>query len=232
MTVELQVFIAQQTEHRSFERLLSDELLPRVAALEPPRLTVHQALAPPRLSVVPFSRRPAALLSLGACCDRVEDVRSALEPAERLDIYRVERSLPLPLERTWALGEATPGVGLLTLLRRRPGLTDEQFMHKWFGEHTPMSLELHPLWGYERNRVLEPLSPGAPSWDGIVEEHFADRGDLLDPRRFFRGAGVGFLGGALAIPLNMLRVWRHVRSFLDLASLETYLVQERRLIEP
>jgi hypothetical protein len=224
MADELQVFIRAQQEPREVFGRRVDQLLSRVAALEPPRLTLHLALQPPRLSVVPFSRRPAALLSLGPCCDRVAEVLSALDGLGRLEPYRVERSLPLSLPRAWPLGDPTPGVGLLTLLRRRRGLDDARFMHKWFGEHTPMSLALHPLWGYERNRVLGALAPAVPLWDGIVEEHFAQPSDLLDPRRFF--------GGTLAMPLNMVRVWRHVRSFLDLASLETFLVQERRLIEP
>ena len=34
-------------------------------------------------------------------------------------------------------------------------LTQATFMKRWHEGHTPLSLELHPLWNYNRNVVLE-----------------------------------------------------------------------------
>ena len=144
--------------------------------------------------------------------------------------------------RSWADGVPTPGIGLMTFFKRRPGLDDAVFMERWHGGHTPLSLEIHPLWSYIRNVVREPVhtiarepvhtiarepvhtiarGPAAisePAWEGLVEEHFQRPEDLLNPLRFF--------GGPLKMAFNMARVARDVAGFLDMRSLQTYLVQE------
>ena len=110
---------------------------------------------------------------------------------------------------------------MLTLLHRRAGLTDAEFLRRWHEGHSPLALEIHPLWNYVRNVVAAPVLPGSPPLCGIVEEQCRTRGELLDPVRFF--------GGWLRMVPNMLRVYRDVRSFLDLAAIENYLVTERWL---
>jgi len=119
----------------------------------------------------------------------------------------------------WPEGENTPEGSMLTLLHRRAGLTDAEFLRRWRQGHSPLALEVHPLWNYVRNVVTAPVLPGSPPLCGIVEEQFRTRNERLDPVRLF--------GGWLRMLPNMLRVYADVRGFLDLAAIENYLVTER-----
>jgi hypothetical protein len=209
-----------------FSDYLLDGLGPTLLALGPERLklTISDP-APPRLAVIPFARRSLGLISIWSDPARPPDAWNVavLEAAGGYSVsgYRVEESLPVTYRRDWPDGQRTPGVGLLTLLNRRRGLDDATFMQRWHGKHSPLSLAIHPLWCYVRNVVRERLIPDSPRWDGVVEEHFQRREDLLDPRRFF--------GGALMMLPNMARVAADVAGFLDVRSLETYLAHEVHL---
>ena len=110
---------------------------------------------------------------------------------------------------------------MLTLLHRRAGLTDAEFLRRWHDGHSPLALEIHPLWNYVRNVVESPVLPGSPPLCGVVEEQCRTRGELLDPVQFF--------GGWLQMVPNMVRVYGDVRGFLDVPALENYLVTERWL---
>ncbi len=135
--------------------------------------------------------------------------------ASRIAGYRVTESVPVAYtDRDWPDGERSPGVTLLTLLVRNPGLTHRQFMHEWHEVHTPLSLEVHPMWSYVRNVVDEVLTPGAPRWPGIVTESFRTLQHVTDPKLFYGGEG------------NAKRVLEHVSRFLDLPKIETYLMNE------
>jgi len=133
-------------------------------------------------------------------------------------IYRVEEALPVAYEKSWPDGELTPGVCLLTLFTRKPGLDHATFLNRWHNSHTPLSLRIHPLWHYNRNVVRERLITSSEPWEGIVEEHFRKRSDLVNPFRFF--------GNPLRIVPNMIEVYNDTRTFLDYNTIETYFVRE------
>jgi hypothetical protein len=177
--------------------------------------TVHATLhAPPRLTLVPFRRAPIALVSLRGSALALDAAREALTKLPgRVEAWHVDESVPVA--RT-----SHAAATLLTLFRRSPAIDEPLFRTRWFDEHTPMTLEVHPVIGYVRNVVLSALAPGSAPWDGIVTEDFAEERDLVTLRLFGRGPR------AL---VNAMRVGRHVRSFLDLKTIETYLVTERRL---
>jgi hypothetical protein len=194
----------------------------------PQRLKVTLTSAdPPRLSVVPLSRERLALISLWDERDPVGAAArwtprlAALAGRLRLEGYHVEEALPRAYARDWPDGAQTPGVGLLTLLRRRPGLSDMEFFRRWHDGHSPLALRVHPLWCYVRNVVARPVVDGTPPLCGIVEEQFRTPADLLDPVRLF--------GGPLRMIPNMARIGLDVRGFLDLGTLENYLVSEHWL---
>lgn len=192
-----------------------------------PRLKLTATIEkPPRWNVIPFSSRPMALVSIGTP-DRValaEAARAArlteLETAA-FESFEVTTSVPVPVPVDAKIGEPTPGVELLTLFRRRPGLDDKTFIQRWHGVHTPLSLEIHPLWGYIRNVVDARWPSDATPLDGIVEEYFERPQDLLNP--------VSFFNGPLMMVPNMARVALDIRRFIDLATIETYWVTERWL---
>lgn len=179
------------------------------------KLTVT-AEAPPVLSVIPFSRKKLAVISVfpvgGASSAILKDAQGFA------GAFLVEEALPVAYERTWAPGTPTPGPCLLTLFHRRPGIDQATFLDRWHYGHTPLSLKLHPLWHYNRNVVLEKLSDH-PSWyDGIVEELTRTRAELLNPFKFF--------GRPHRVIQNMLAVYTDTRSFLDYRRIETYLTRE------
>ncbi len=197
-------------------------LAERLLALEPERLKLSWTeQPPPRLALVPFARRPLALFSIvgPSPAERIADLLA--EAGGALSGYRVSEALPTAYRRDWPDGQRTPGAGLLTLLKRKPGLSDERFYHEWFGRHTPKSQRIHPLWCYERNRVEQAVLPGSAPFEGIVEERFRTRAELLNPVRLF--------GGPLSWLPHMIEVGLHISSFLDMRSMETYLVEELHL---
>jgi hypothetical protein len=171
------------------------------------------------LSPLPWRREPLALISLRGVPEALALAGEALRRLPgTLEGYLVDEALPVPRARTWLAGTSAPGACLLTLFRKNAKLTRPEFFREWFEVHTPLSLKIHPLWGYTRNAVRSPLLEGSQPWDGIVTEDFRATEDLLDPRRLF--------GGTLQAVPNMLRVGRHVSKFLELSTLENYLVDE------
>ena len=177
---------------------------------------------PPRFSVIPYKKGPAALITLrsreaGAfcrdtCCELTGDIDGFA------GCYRGDCALPAAYEKDWKDGEQTPGAGLLTLFRKRPDIDYETFIERWHLGHTPLSLEIHPLWNYVRNVVTEKTVEGSDHYDGIVEEHFRSRKDLTCPARFF--------GGFLKMVKNMAAVYKDMNGFIDRKTIEPYFVSE------
>lgn len=130
--------------------------------------------------------------------------------------YAVREAIPLAYEsRGWPDGETTPGAKQVTLLRRRPDLAEDEFLRRWHEVHTPLALEVHPLWAYYRNVVESALTSGAPAYDGIVELLFREERDLVEPMRFFGGD-----------PGNIRRILEDVKRWLDFDAVEYYGMRE------
>ncbi len=179
---------------------------------------------PPRLSIVPYRRDRVALVSVwdeAAPAEAVARWNPLLRRQGAAAGYRVEESVPRAYRRDWPDDGETPGIGMLTLLHRRRGLSNDEFLRRWHDGHSHLALEVHPLWSYVRNVVEAGVLDASPRLCGIVEEQFRTRGGLLDPVQLF--------GGWRRMVPNMARVWSDVRGFLDLAALENYLVTERWL---
>lgn len=171
---------------------------------------------PPLFSIIPFKKKKIAAISMVSDLDGPSDI---LVNAKGLSgIYTVDEALPVSYRKTWKNREITPGVCLLTLFRKKTGLDQDTFLDRWHHSHTPLSLRIHPLWHYNRNVVKEVKSATDLPWDGIVEEHFRTKADLINPFLFF--------GNPLVIFPNMLEVYRDTRSFLEYGTIEPYLVRE------
>jgi len=174
---------------------------------------------PPFISVIPFKKKKIAAFSV---IREDESPLGLLKNAEGYaGMYTVEEAIPVSYRKSWKDGEITPGACLLTLFRKKPGIDRNTFLDRWHHGHTPLSLRIHPLWHYNRNVVTEATEGPATPWDGIVEEHFRTRGDLLNPFLFF--------GSPLVILPHMMEVYRDTCSFLDYKSIEPYLVREYRI---
>ncbi len=220
-----------------FAQLIREGLVPELEAHEPAQIKLTlTAGPPPKVSIIPFQRRGVALISLweaeeeriGEWAERIEDRGMAF--GERVGGYRVTEALPAAYERDWPNCQDTPGLCLLTLLRRKRGMDDAELFERWHGGHTPLTLRTHPVWCYVRNAVDEPVIAGSPLFDGIVEEHFRCSAELLNPAIFFGGphrTERPALKGLPAMVPNMVKVGLDIGSFLDMGSLETYLTTER-----
>jgi len=184
-----------------------------------PRLKITlTAENPPKGTIIPFSRKRIAAISIAS---------SKLNYEQFTDLpgftgsYQVKEALPIQYLKDWEDLEPTPGVCLLTIFRKKPGQDRVTFLTKWHQGHTPLSLRIHPLWNYNRN-VVESFTHGSEPFDGIVEEQFKSPSDLLNPIKFFGG-------NPLMVPIRMLEVYFDVRSFIDYQSIETFWAQEIHL---
>ena len=174
---------------------------------------------PPLFSVIPFRKEKIAVVSVKSKADGAYPELASTSGF--VGAYEVTEALPVSYTRGWKDGEPTPGVCLLTLFNQKKGITYQTFLDRWHNGHTPLSLQVHPLWNYNRNVVERGAEDNLEHWDGIVEEHFRARADLLNPFRFF--------GGAARVVPNMIGVYRDTKSFLDYGSIEPYLAMEYHL---
>ena len=93
--------------------------------------------------------------------------------------YHIVETVQRDYERSWGIGERSPGTKMLSPLRRLDGLTHEQFVEHWRGEHARLALKhVLGIGRYVNNVVVAPLTADAPEFDGIVEVHY------LEKRRF------------------------------------------------
>lgn len=202
-------------------RWLLREQAPRLLALGPRRLRMCLADVPARFAVVAPVEGPGGILA--ACVSawlEPGDVERAIEEllAEeslRVGRYAVREAVPVTYrDRNWPDGERTPGACLVSAFTRREGLDEAEFFRRWHDVHTPLSLEIHPLWSYVRNVVEKTLTPGAPEWEGIVEEQVRVLEDLTDPMRWYGSEE------------NLERGLADAQSFIDFDRMECQLMSE------
>lgn len=195
----------------------------------PPQLHITFTDAtPPVVSIIPFRKSKVGILSVyfegGLPGEELQNFLAycgsdAISLLGRLaGAYSVEEALPVRYQKTWPDFEITSGVCLLTLFRRKPGTSHEAFLDRWHNSHTPLSLNIHPLWHYSRNVILDSAIVSSEPWEGIVEEHFRKRMHLLNPFSFF--------GNTVTIIPHMIEVYKDINAFLDYKTIETYLVRE------
>ena len=172
--------------------------------------------AAPKLSIIPFKKKKIAAISVFK--KDADPVKSILEGPGFVGGYVVEEAIPVGYSKSWQDASVTPGICLLTLFKQKKGLSHKDFIDRWHNGHTPLSLEIHPLWNYNRNVVKDILGNESPRWDGIVEEQFREKSELLNPVKFF--------GNPLIMPYRMWQVYADTKSFLDYKSIEPYFAHE------
>lgn len=152
--------------------------------------------------------------------DAHREIEAILTPlANRLAGYLVTESVPRRMHGPLlGLGERTPGVALISTFPKPAALDDDTFYARWYGSHTPLSLEIHPLVQYIRNSVARPLTPGAPPLRAIVNESVASAAIVADPLAFF-----GSKDGQKRAVDDLL-------SFVDMETLSSILMNEYTLI--
>jgi len=209
--------------HGAWADRMRNEVGPRLLSLEPSKLqlTVTEA-PPPKLALFPFKSQLIAIFNVYDDSSDPTRFSEALQnAASSVSGYEVEEAYPVPYDKAWSDGEPTPSPILLTMLRKKPGISHSEFIERWHEGHTPLSLVVHPLWYYQRNVVCGSVTEGADPSDGIVLEACRTRSDLLNPTRFF--------GGALKMVPNMVRVANDIKGFLDMKKTETFYATEYHL---
>jgi uncharacterized protein (TIGR02118 family) len=117
-------------------------------------------------------------------------------------------------------------IKVITLLKRKPGLSRAEFSRYWRESHAKVALAFsgsRRIRKYVQNHMLDPASlgnwPGAlnSEWDGVAEVWFDSLDDLLE---------------AMNDPDYMKVVRPDEEKFSDLASAQTFIVEENTVIDP
>ena len=209
--------------HQAWANRMRNEVSQRLLGLEPSRLqlTVTEA-PPPKLSLFPFKSQPIAIFNVYDDTNDPSRFSEALQnAASSVSGYEVEEAYPVPYDKAWSDGEPTPSPILLTMLRKKTGISDGEFIERWHDGHTPLSLVVHPLWYYQRNVIRGPVTEGAEPSDGIA-------GLTKTPQRAVRWLSSS-AGGALKMVPNMVRVANDIKGFLDMKKTETFYATEYHL---
>lgn len=128
--------------------------------------------------------------------DSIDDYRDRLydsaagEDAVRRDVmrflggahaYATTEHIHLDTRAPAPLGGRNPHVKLICPIRRREGMSHDQFVEHWLERHRPLALQHHPgLIRYVANVVDQRLSDAGPELDGIGELYFASPESLRD----------------------------------------------------
>jgi hypothetical protein len=227
--MEKLVYLVRTDEPAAVTSRLLDDAAPRILDAGVAGLTidvVDPSIDLSRSAAAGSDPELCALVSIWteSLDDRRELQGELLVDGARLDGYLVTESVPVPYpDRDWPDGESTPGPVLLTLFTQPDGMSDDDFFACWHGSHTPLSLEIHPLWCYVRNVVVRRLTLGAPPWRGIVKETFRTVEDLTDPMRLFSGDG-----DTATMKENARRSIEDGARFLDFdGGVQTYALREQ-----
>ena len=122
--------------------------------------------------------------------------------------------------RSWPDGERSPGVLAVTLMERPRRLGHDEWIRRWHGRQSPMSEAMQPRSRYVRNVVLESLTPGAPPFEGIVEEAWPSFRHVTNLFWFYGARN------PLELVKNMAIMLRSVVSFLTLWRIRTVMTSE------
>jgi hypothetical protein len=144
--------------------------------------------------------------------DRAPCEDALAREAERLAGYLVVESRPLL--HSPPIAERAPGANLVTCIKRGPGVSEADFIHRWHDEHKGVANAIQSTFGYVRNVVVRKLTADAADWDGIVEESFPIEA-LTDPLVWYD------CDSAQEHARRVKQMVESVKAFLDLASLES-----------
>lgn len=104
-----------------------------------------------------------------------------------LHIYRVTEHRRLDPPPT-PDGERAEALANVAVLRRPGGMSRDEYLRIWLGDHTAVAIRTQASFGYIQNVVEEPLTEDAPIISAIVEELFPMAG-MTDPHEFYGSNG-------------------------------------------
>ena len=215
-------------------RVALEELAPAVLALGPRGLSlqVDDADAQVPVPMPPPADETQPFLLVSIWLDRYDDrapYEALLRDAtERIAGYLVTESLytdyggnRFASPRAWPDGERSPGVVMVTLLRRPHRMSAEDWITHWHTVQSPVSEAMQPRMRYVRNAVARPITPGAPPIEGIVEEAWPSPEHMTDPMLFYCAGG-----DTEVMQRNLSTMLDSVTAFLDLEDLRSFTTSE------
>ena len=168
---------------------------------------------------------PHVQASVGFWMENSDD-RAPLEEilaaqSERIDGYLVVESVPILSDaRRDLAGERTHGFTLVTAITRSPSVSYDEFLRIWHNDHKRVASETQGSFSYVRNTVVRPLTPDAPTWDGIVEEGFPIEA-LTDPEVWYDSPG-----DPEEYKRRLERMMTSCQRFLDLSKIDSHPMAE------
>ena len=147
--------------------------------------------------------------------DQCPEILDQLPPAARVVPYLLAESMSKDYaDRDWFDGTKSPGVSIMTVFPRLPGLDDATFYGNWHGSHTPLTFRIHPMQRYVRNTVVRALGPDPIDADALVPET-VKIDELLNPEVFYGGdPDLGWEQGMATINADL-------NTFCDMSRLQT-----------
>ena len=215
-------------------RLVAEEIVPALLALGPRGLSVQVDDADSQVPVPmpPPEDEAQPFLLVSIWLDRYDD-RAPYEAVltgatERIAGYLVTESLYTDYggnafagPRDWPDGQRSPGVVMVTLLRRPARMTPEEWITHWHTVQSPVSEAMQPRMRYVRNAVARPVTPDAPPIEGIVEEAWPSPEHMTDPMLFYCAGD-----DAELMQRNLTAMLESVTAFLDLGELRSFTTSE------
>jgi hypothetical protein len=107
--------------------------------------------------------------------------------AGRVAGWEVEERQPIPPPAS-ADGDRVDALANIAVLRRPAELSQEDWLHRWLVDHTPVAIATQATFGYVQNVVLRPVTPDGPRVDALVEELFPSAA-LSDMHAFYGSGG-------------------------------------------
>ncbi|MGR6998304.1 hypothetical protein ACU686_09760 [Yinghuangia aomiensis] len=110
--------------------------------------------------------------------------------------YLATEHRPVRYDRTWPDREPSPGVRMLSLCRRRAGMSRGVRGVLARPARRGRVLVHRPIWNHTQTTVVRPLTPDAPEIDGVAGLHFRSYADWVvryvdHPEEAARGAADG-----------------------------------------
>jgi len=219
-------------------RLVHETIAPALLALGPRGLSVQvddgDADVPVPMPAPADEPQPALLVSIWL--DRYDDrdpYEAVLrEHCDEIAGYLVSESMYTDYggnehapPRNWPDGTRSPGVVMVTLLRKPERMTYDEWVTHWHTVQSPVSEAMQPRMRYVRNAVIRPITPGAPPLTGIVEEAWPSAEHMTDPMLFYCAGDDREL-----MQRNVAAMIESVTAFLDLDELRSFTTSEYLLL--
>lgn len=209
---------------------LIDSVSPELLALGASRLIVtvaDEAADVPGPNPFVTSGLPVALVSVWLDGDAGACVACVQRAGFTVAAYEVDESVPTTYgdnehapPRDWPDGVRSRGVTAVSLIEKHPGLTEEEWLRRWFGRMSPVSGRIQPRTRYVRNRVVRAVTADAPPWAAIVEECWPSPAHVSNPFLFYGATN------PLTLVWNSLQILAAVTSFTRIWRVRTFMASE------